>query len=56
MSPSACDLHLKSLDGIEKRLDRMETKLDALQEFKWKAIGGAAAIAAIISMLGILIK
>jgi len=36
---------------LDKRLDRLEAKVDQLLAFKWQIIGGSAVLAAIISVL-----
>lgn len=38
-------------DYLDKRLDRLEDKVDELLRFKWQIIGGSAVVAAIISVL-----
>jgi tetrahydromethanopterin S-methyltransferase subunit G len=39
------------LDLIDKRLDKMETKLDDLVSFKFKLIGASIVVAALSSFL-----
>ena len=36
---------------LDKRLDRIEDKVDELLKFKWQIIGGSAVIAGIVSVL-----
>lgn len=38
------------IDMIEKRLDRMDSKLDTLLEDKWKRVGVAATLSLVISI------
>lgn len=38
-------------ESTEKRLDAIEAKVDELKAFKWKVIGGAAAIGFIIGLV-----
>lgn len=50
----------KRIDDIVSRLDRMESKLDALMEFRWKIDGGqmviSAVVAFVISLIGIWVR
>ena len=47
-----CDSHCdKMLDLIDKRLTRIEDKLDSLESFKFKLIGISIAVSFILSLL-----
>ena len=39
----------KTIDLIDKRLDRMENKLDTLLEDKWRRIGAVSALSAVVA-------
>jgi hypothetical protein len=41
------DLH----QYLDKRLDRLEQKVDELLKFKWQIIGGSAVVATIVSLV-----
>jgi len=36
---------------LDKRLDRLEEKVDKLLAFKWQIIGGSAVISAIVGLV-----
>lgn len=39
-----------------QRLDKIEEKVDRLNSFKWRILGGAAALSTALTLLGQLIK
>lgn len=38
-------------DYLDKRLDRLEDKVDAILAFKWRIIGGSTVVAALVSLM-----
>lgn len=42
-------------DTTKDRLDRIDNKLESLQSFRWKIIGGSAAISFIFGALGAIV-
>ena len=41
----------KVIDIIDKRLDRLESKIDDLRQYKWQIMGGAGVLGVILTFL-----
>lgn len=39
------------INRIDKRLDKLEDKIDELQSFKWKLLGASGVVAFLITMV-----
>lgn len=39
------------IERSDKRFDKIESKLDSLIEFRWRLVGGAAAVTTVISIV-----
>jgi tetrahydromethanopterin S-methyltransferase subunit G len=46
-------LTLTQIHGmLTKRLDELDKRMEALESWKWKLIGGASVVGAMVAMLG----
>ena len=44
------DLHEYFIEETNKRLERIEDKLDTLLEFKWQIIGGSLVVSGLVAV------
>jgi len=47
---------VERFDGIDSKVDKLESKVDDLCNFKWKVIGFSSCVVGIISMISYFIK
>lgn len=50
MNEKLLDYLIDRIENIEKKIDRLDEKVDSLLHFKWQIIGGGLAISAAITL------